>query len=478
MNGIMLLLLLLAVVFLLLIFPIKKRRIDFDEKGEAIKVYEEEVAHITRQFEKGFINKEEKTQLLAELDKKSALAITAIDKKSFAYKPSFVPLVLIVAGLAVASLVYYRHYQQSGVMRWQAFNERFRGTITEGLFDVDVVNDFISQKDAKTNSAYCFSMQRELLAKYDTNPDALANLASCYMTVGYPQLAEQAIERGLNSKADHTDLNYLVAELQYTKDKRLNKASIDRLMTVVKLAPDHFRAIRLLAINSLNQGNYGQAKFFFTQLRQLAPDNDMELLSALDRLLGEIDGKMAESGQTVMPSPISPNHPPISNHPPINAQASSQVNPHQNKAVASEKAPVAEAKTAEPSSQSASSDSSPTADKVAIKVSVKLDPDLDKTLSGDNVLFVIVKTPQGKLLNATKHVINANNQPLAVTVTDDIEGMMKMEPMSGISVFSVVARISRNNSPIATTGDLTSVPVTVKVPQDKPAPIVIDQKVP
>ncbi len=138
MNSIMMLLFLLAIVFLLLIFPIKKRRINFDEKGEAIKIYQEEVAHINRQFEKEFIDENEKAQLLAELDKKSALAIMAIEKKTFAYKPSFVPLVLIVLGLSVASVLYYRHYQESGVMRWQAFKENFHGQITEGLFDEKV----------------------------------------------------------------------------------------------------------------------------------------------------------------------------------------------------------------------------------------------------------------------------------------------------------------------------------------------------
>ncbi len=244
----MVLLLLLAVVFLLLIFPVKKRRVNFDEKGEAIKVYQEEVGHINRQFAKGFIDDAEKSQLLMELDKKSALAITAIDKKSFAYQRSFVPLLLIVAGLVLASAAYYQYYQRSGVMRWQAFNNHFHGMISEGLFDERVVARFVTEKDAKAASAYCFAMQRELLAKYDTNPDALANLASCYIMTGYPQLAEQVIARGLKSQAEHPGLNYLLAELQYTKEKYLSSDSIDLLLTVIKSRPDHFKAIRLLAL--------------------------------------------------------------------------------------------------------------------------------------------------------------------------------------------------------------------------------------
>ncbi len=431
MNSIMILLFLLAIVFLLLIFPVKKRRIQFDEKGEAIKVYQEEVAHINRQFNKGFIDEEEKKQLLAELDKKSALAIMAIEKKTFAYRPSFVPLVLIVIGLLIASAVYYRYYQQSGVMRWQAFRENFHGQITEGLFDEKVVADFIGHKDAKTAAAYCFAMQSELLAKYDTNPDALANLASCFSSVGYPQLAEQAIKRGLRTKADHIDLNYLVAELQFTKDKTLSTDSINRLMRVIKAEPKHFKTIRLLAINSLNQGNYQQAKFFFMQLKSLAPVENKALSSALDKLLAEIDEKIQPS-PTIAPKKI-------------------------------EKKPI-ERTTDNPS---------------AVQLSIAVSPEFAQNLKGNKTVFLVVKTMDNKLLNATKHTLNVNNQPLSVVISDNNGEMMKTGNMAGHSMVKVIARISESGSPIAQTGDLTSKPVKVALPQhNQVTEILIDRKVP
>lgn len=444
MNSLLILLLLLSFVFLLMIFPVKKRRIQFDEKGEAIKVYQEEVGHINRQADKGFIDEATKTQLLAELDKKTALAITAIEKKTFAYQRSFVPLVLIVLGLVIASTIYYRHYQQSGVMRWQAFNEKFQGQITEGLFDDEVVAEFLAKRDVKISSAYCFAMQHELLAKYDTNPDALGNLANCFLTVGYPELAEQAIERGLNSKPNHTELNYLTAELQYAKNNYLSQASVENLLKVVKQDPNHFKSIRLLAMNSLNQGSYGQAKFFFSQLKQLAPQDNKQLVSALDKLLAEIDAKLSETGQVDKVNQL-PND---GTHQPAVTNESSK--------------PVTEL----------------TDKSVSIKANIVITPELTKSLTGEQVLFLVVKDAQGKLLNATKHLITNKNQPLNVTVTDNTQGMMKMGEMAGNKKVSLVARVSLSGSPMASSGDLTSDSVTVILPQDKTANLVINQKVP
>ncbi len=443
MTGLMVLLLLPVVVFLWFIFPVKKRRIQFDEKGEAIKIYQEEAAHIHRQFDKGFIDDSEKRQLLAELDKKSALAITAIEKKSFAYQASRVPLILVVVGLLIASLIYYRHYQQNGVMRWQAFNKDFHGQITEGLFDTQVVNRFVGSKDAETAATYCFAMQHELLAKYDNNPDALANVASCFATVGYPQLAEQAIERGLKNQANHPELNYLLAELQYRRDEKLSGDSIGNLLTVIKTRPDHFKAIRLLAVNSLNQGNYAQAKFFFGKLKDLVPSDNQELSATLARLLGEINEKISQSQPGTYPPEEASVHKYRANQYNREGAAASKITP------------------------------------ATVNLSVALSPALARTLMGEYTLFVIVKTPQGKLLNTSKHLFTTSRQPLLVGINDNDDEMVKIENMVGHSRVSVVARISFNNSLIAQSGDLTSKPVTIALPQQgQLTALLIDRKVP
>lgn len=424
MNPILLLALLLAVVFLLLIFPVKKRRIDFDEKGEAIKIYEEEVAHIHRQCEKGFIDDDEKTHLLTELDKKSALAIMTIEKKTFAYQRSLVPLVLIVLGLAVASVVYYRHYQQNGVMRWQIFSENVHSKVTEGLFDSRVVEQFISENPVQTATAYCFAMQRELLQKYDTNPDALGNLANCFISVGYPQVAEQAIERGLNSDSEHLDLHYLAADLTFNTNKQLDKEAIAQLMMVIKKDPNHFKAIRLLAVNSLNQGNYSQAKFFFTRLKALAPTENNELLVALDKLLGQIDAELAKQ------------------------ETADNANHNMVK--------------------------TPVADNVGFDVVVKLAPELVSEVSTDAPVFIVVKSIDGQLLMASKQTLNEPASILTATITDNQAGAMQMQPMAGHQSVNVVARISKNSSPIATAGDLTSATQTVDLSSDKVVNLLID----
>lgn len=449
MNSLLMLVLLLAVVFVLLIFPVRKRRIRFDEKGEAIKIYHEEVAYIERQLKKGFIDSKEEKQLLLELDKKTALAITAIEEKSFSYQRSFTPLLVIVAGLALASTFYFWHYQKNGVMRWQFFNEQFQGRITEGLFDERVVTDFVLEYDDETSAAYCFAMQHELLEKYDRSPDALANLAACFLQVGYPQLAEQAVQRGVNSDAKHLELNYLLTELAYGKNKQLNSADIDRLLAIIKQQPDHFKAIRLLAINSLNQKHYLQAKFFFTRLKQLAPKDNAELSTALNRLLGEIETEIAKAA----PTPLSPH---VLPH--VQTQANSQAtNAQQNTKKDTAKSAEQQAK---------------------LTVSISITPTLAKQLDEENTLFVIVKSREGQLLTASKHQFSAAQQPLSLTLSDNQAGAMQMQPMAGHDAVEVVARISRNHTPIANSGDLSSAALMVTLPQEKTPELLIDRVLP
>lgn len=482
MNSIMLaMVLLVLVVLLLLISPLSKRErdhADFDEKNAVIKVYRGEATYIHQQQVKGFIDEAEKTHLLAELDKQSALAFLAIDKKPFAYqayRSSWLLWIVIVLGLTGVTLWYANGYRQSGAMHWQAFNEDFHGEIIEGLFDQRVVAQFVTEKASKMTSMYCFAMQGELLAKYDRNPDALANLANCYLHTGYPQLAQQAIERGLKHQAKHIELNYLVAEWQYGKEGSLSQNNVNRLTNLIQLSPGHFRSIRLLALDNLNQGNFLQAKKYFEQLKQLAPDNDKQLLSALDGLLDEIEksrqllGASPQKAGPVMVHPSIPNHPPIGQQSRQDRQLPTILDDSANLDGKSSSAGTPNAGNLKPTKTLT------TGKEKILSVSVSLSPDFNQQLTTDSTLFIIVKTPQGKLLNASKYTFNKQNQPLTIDINDEVQDMMLMEPMSGYETFSVVARISLSHSPIAKIGDLTSPAQLITLPQKGPASLVIDQ---
>lgn len=469
MNSLLVLLLPLLAVFFILLFPVRQRRLHFDEKTEAIKIYQEEVKQIQLQADKGLIDNEDKAQLLEDLDKKSALAITAIEKKTFTYQKNKLPLIVIAMVLILAVAGYYSHYQRNGVMTWQLFNERFHSQITEGLFDEQVVRNFVAEHETNVATMYCFAMQRELLAKYDTDADALASLAACYAVVGYPQLAEQAITRGLKKNVNHASLNYLSAELQYGKTQRLSKESRQRLLSVLKTQPNQAQAIRLLAIDSLSQKDYPSAKSFFTQLRQLAPANEPELLAALDRLLQEIDTNLLATGQNTKSLPkLSPNHPPI-----MAVDAVSHQSLVRDNAPSLSHSQTDNIKNTENETK--------TTDAVvgapSVRLSVQLSEAFSKTLTGNKVLFIIIKTPEGQLLNASKYIFNVK-QSLTIEVSDNTAGMMQLAPMAGHSTFNVVARISLNDSAMASSGDLTSAAHLISLPQQQIATIVIDQKVP
>lgn len=443
----LILILLLLVVLFLFVFPVAEKPIDFDEKGEAIKVYKDEVSHLERQLEKGFIDVSEKNQLLAELDKKSALAISAIEKRRYTYRRSWVSMVLVVAGLAASSLLYFYHYQNSGVQRWQAFNKVNHGAITEGLFDRRVVEQFLQQSDAKTAGAYCFAMQQQLLKKYDTNPDTLANLAQCHIAVGYPTLAAEAAERGLKTQPEHAALNYLMAEADFIENKRLSPAALDHLMTTIKQDPDHFNALRLLAVNSLSQGDYQQARFFFSHLKKQAKNNP-KLLANLEKMDKDIAKRIAAKNT---------------------AQAANSK--------ATENTPEAPPNTNN-STNTEATQKTPAANTVSLRLSINLTSDIAAKLKGPQTLFVVVKSAQGQLLNATKHSMSDFSQPLNVTITDNQAGAMQRQPMAGQQSVAVVARLTQSGSPMASSGDMTSQPIVINLPQAAVAHVLIDSLVP
>ncbi|MGY0399686.1 MAG: tetratricopeptide repeat protein, partial [Ostreibacterium sp.] len=334
-----------------------------------------------------------------------------------------------------------RHYQQDGVMRWQFFKDDNHGAITEGLFDGKVVDSFVLNNNQKTASAYCFAMQQVLLKQYDTNPDTLANLAQCYLAVGYSQLSADAINRGLKARPEHGDLNYLKAELDFIQNKYLSPDSLDHLLVAIKSNPNNFKVLRLLAFNSLNQGDYQQAQFFFKALRKLAVGNTA-LLAELD----QIDAKISKQIATK----------PLATSPMARQQTTSAIVPSQQSA---------RDKTVQQSSK-------------ILRATVKITPQLAKSLSGQAILFVVVKSSDGQLINATKQVIDDVHQPIAIVVSDGQAGMMQRQAMNNFDRVNVLARISINGSPMATSGDLTSDSVAVNLDSVMPITLLIDQKVP
>lgn len=429
----LILILLLMVVFILLIFPIKSRVVDFDEKGEAIRVYKDEVAYLERQFAKGFIETEEKKQLLLELDKKSALAMLAIEKKTYTYQRSLVPLVLIFVGLTLATAVYFYYYQKNGVLHWQQFSQATQGQVIEALFDTEVVYDMAENSQRETAEAFCFAMQEVVLKKYDTNPEPLSNLARCHLLVGYPQLAMQAAERGLKTDPEHVELNYLIAEADFLQHQQLSTNTLNHLLKALEKKPKHFKGLRLLAMNSLVVGDYQQAKVLFTELIKMVPDNPV-LLDALEKVSQAIDQRLVQ---------------------PPNAHG-------QQADLAISESDATKHKPAT----------------VSLSLAIQLSEAMQALLADDQVMFVVVKSLDGQLLNASKYPIGKGSSRLSVIISDHQAGTMQMQPMAGKEAVNVVARVSFSGSPIAQSGDLSSSSLRVNLPQVGETKLLIDQVVP
>jgi|GEM_PF-4916567 len=179
----------------------------------------------------------------------------------------------VMQGVAILCLLlaaggYYLIRQITGVEAWQDFNKRHQTAIITGLFAPSVVDSFMQQHQHDDRYRYCFAMQQRILRYYGDNADALAQLAHCYLQNGASDLAATAASIGLRRSPEHIELNYIAARVDYLQHHRLSLAALDHLTLTIRQAPQHFGALTLLALNSLQADNRAQAQFFLQQMRQ------------------------------------------------------------------------------------------------------------------------------------------------------------------------------------------------------------------
>ncbi|MPV86024.1 c-type cytochrome biogenesis protein CcmI [Ostreibacterium oceani] len=432
-------------VLLMFMWPVKTET-GFDEKGEAIKIYRDEVAFIDKQYQTGLIDAQDKAKLLEELDVKTTSAIARIEKKQFAPRLRYTPVFAVALVITLSLAIYFVYLQNSQIKRWHDFKQVHQAQVTEGLFDGDVIAAFLN-KNPSLASHYCFTMQQTLLANYHANADALANLANCHLIVGYPQLARQAISRGLGEQPEHAALNFLSAEMAFVENNQLSSDDLDRLFITIRAEPKHKGALRLLGINSLNLGQYAQAQFFFDNLREV--ETDPQILALLDDIDETIAARQAAEAAAGEPQPVTPQ-----SAPQTSPQATKQLQPNEASL------------------------------HLAIAVSPTLIASQPETLTWPKSVFVVVKSVDGALINASKYIMQDANQALVVTISDDMPQAMQRQSLADFEQVTVTARVSLDDQPIAASGDLTSGAIPIPVlkntegPARAPYRLVIDRTVP
>ncbi len=466
-------LLLSVVVLAILLYPIRQRPIDFDEKGEAIKVYRQEVSHIEQQHRKGLLDDNEKDLLLSELDRKSAMAMLAIEQRTFAYRRSAIPAMLLTAGLCFGGLLYAKLNQEQGVHQWHLSQEKYQADIIEGLFDRDVVLKNLMQSGENSRN-YCFLLQKKMLSGYPDNPDALMNVAECHLQLGLADLAQPAIEHALRVNPEHLRANYVVAQLQFLQHQQLDKKNQAKLRQLAQTNPNAVDILYLLAVNSFSNGQFDEARGYLAKLRPHA-DNDPTLKQALAEMQGLIDhhsaGKMSSSNTVDNPhAPIAPQSQLADSA--DNSASKAQLTPPKSSNTASTLAPAATPMINAEDHSATQSDT-----KTSFSATIVIAPELRQGLRLPKTLFVIVKSPQGQLLTAGKYTLTDADKPLNVTLTDGQAGLMQMLPMAGFQQLQVTARISQTGATSASAGDLTTAPTLITLPQSQATTLTINQTV-
>ncbi len=439
-------------VVLILIFPVRKQKINFDEKAEVISIYREDVAYIKQQFKKNLIDENERDQLLNEIDKKSVNAMQSIEQRSFAYRSPLAPIVLIVGTLMLASALYVKLYTEQKVHIWHDNAQHFGSKIVEGLFDKKTVEKTLAESNKRQKDSYCFLLQQEMLNNYSQNAEAIVNVAECHLQMGFAKPASQAIQRALSINADNLRANYLYAELQFLKIQQLIPQTEKKLITLFEKNPTATDIGYLLMLNSFSHGRLTEVQRYADTLKPFTDTNPV-LKDAVDGLLAQ-STQQSEKGMVksapVKQSSSEPDTPVSINHNQQLQQTDNTMTVQKedtNQAVAE------------------------------FKATITIDKALRNKIHTPKTLFIIVKSAQGQLLTAAKYTVTDVNKIIEAHIVDGQEGLMQMMPLSSSEDIVVTARISQTGRTAATTGDLTSKPISIHLPQDKSIPIVIDSVV-
>ncbi len=398
MNYILFIPVLLLVTFFIFILPIYTGRVNADEKGIAIKVYKNELKALKLKMDDNTLTKEEFIKLEEELDIKTSFAISEIESKTFKYKESFVPVAVIIVVLMLVSFLYYQKYYIKGIDRWASFQSRYSNQLEEGLFNREVLAK-IPEKDLPN---YCFSLHEKILENEIENIESVTNLAFCHLRVGFPTLARDAVNIGVEINKNDPDLNYLLAESTLMETKSLDEKAINSLAITLKQKPDHLNSLWLLGIYYSQRGDLEKAKFFLTELKKYTKDDPQ-----IEKILDKITKSMSE------PDTLK-------------------------------------------------KDNSNTESKV-ITVTVRFKNDKLLSLKEQKSLYIIVKDEAGKLINVTLAKVSDFTKNIVVSVDDENPTMMKKSNMSDFKNVTITARISITGNPIARSGDFTSQPVVVDI---------------
>lgn len=285
-----------VLVLAYLFYPIRSRAVDFDEKDEVIKIHREEVAYIKQQHQKALIDDSDKAQWLAELDRKSATSMLAIEQKTYAYRSAMMPVLSLCLGIGASSLLYARFYQAQSVGTWHSSAATYREAIIEGLFDHKVVTKTIENltkttvaiDNKNTQDTYCFLLQHQMLRDYSKNPDVLMNVAECHLQLGYSSLAQSAIANALREDPNHLRANTIDAQLQLLQQHRLNPETQAKLTALVEDNPSAVDMGYLLLLNHFSLGEFTEAQTRYEKLQPYVA-NDPKLKALLSDIKHTID---------------------------------------------------------------------------------------------------------------------------------------------------------------------------------------------
>jgi cytochrome c-type biogenesis protein CcmH len=286
---------------------------------------------------------------------------------------------------------------------------------------------------------------RAKLEQSPDNPEGWALLGRAYQAAGQFAESRDALKHAYDLVPENQDLavEYAQAMALANEGRRIEGDSRKLIEDVLKIDPDHQRALWLFGISDYQAGNYDGA---ITSWNRLLPNlpADSDIAMSVRAQIAEaqkLGGTLPMVETTGAPDPSSTS-------------------------TTIEAAPA----------------TTPTAPETAgdgprLTVKVALDPKLADKLDPQATLFVFARAANGPPMPLSIQRLSAASLPITVTL-DESMGMVPNVKLSMFPQVIIGARISKSGQAMPQSGDLQTLSAPIDVTHKDPIAIVIDSVVP
>lgn len=398
-----------------------RRRADINAE-----IYRQRLAELERDLQQGDLEKSEFDVLKLELDLTLLNDVPDDEEEhSLANSAHRWPLVggLFVCVMVTSFAFYWLVLKKPETEQWMTLQENMM-TLVDRTLQRD---QSVFEELQKHSVADFIRVLQKKLQRDQDNEEGWFLLGNTYMQGKMMKPAREAFQKAYNLFPESVDYGLALARTSMSVDGGLTPQTRSVLADLYKRYPDHPGVLMSMGMASFQGGDFNNAIHYWQTL--------------LDKMNSAPLGPDAEQGKEMLRRSIAMAKQRMSGMPEQTAQTSS-----------------------------------PPQELVTIPVQVALADELAKTLTGNEVLFVLAKAVTGPPMPLAVKKLPIGDFPVSVTLSSK-DAMMANLSLANFDEVEVIARISRKGKPIAEAGDLeTRTKVSLKKGQENPLlEMVIDQ---